>query len=165
MIQNIPTNVINYIDSKGKLITNQIINNIQIRTEDDLSLLTERCVGTRAYLPDESKTWVYGADAQWHEVTNESSGSGNGVLLVHQVYDEDSGSTSLDKTWKEIYNAFTTSGAVVEMTNTNTQTISTRNIICVSEADESYKVDVLLYADSIDTYTTQEENGYPHLIE
>ena len=165
MIQNIPVNIINYIDDKGKLVTNQVINKIQIRTADDLALLTTCNVGTRAYLADESKTWVYGADSQWYEVTGGSSSGGNGVLLVHQVGDGEHENIRLDKTWKEIFDAFTTSGAVVEVTDTYLQSIYMCNIAYVTEENGLYQVIIGSPDDDLyQIYTADGENDYPRVL-
>ena len=64
MISNIQTNVIDYVDGNGKIVLGATIRTIQVRSSDDLAAQTGYGPGTRAYLPDESKMWVYGADSQ-----------------------------------------------------------------------------------------------------
>lgn len=158
MIQNIPTNVINYIDSKGKLITNQVINNIQIRTEDDLSLLANCSVGTRVYLPDESKKWVYGADAQWHEVvTSGGGGSSDGGLVVHYSSDNN----QLDKTWQEIYDAFASGKNCVIVEDFNAEYSYVKAISKVSPHGGSGTYPFELNTAQGSEYSTDSADGYP----
>lgn len=164
MIQNIPINVINYIDAKGNLITNQTINKIQIRSEDDLQLLTKCQVGTRAYLHDESKIWVYGADDEWHEIvdnSNNNNNNKNGKLLVHFIRHEDGTDEldHLDATWQEIYEAFNRGGVVIE------GSIWTSAVITIGYSEEfdnenpyhlsifgEYGTGIVFYASTADTY-------------
>lgn len=78
MYQKYPTNMINYVDSKGNVVTDAIIRSIQVRSEDDIenNVIKNPTPGDRAYLPDESKAWIFGADGEWHQKTTSGSGSG-----------------------------------------------------------------------------------------
>ena len=81
MFQKYPTNMINYIDSKGNVVTDAIIRSIQVRSEDDIenNVIKNPAPGDRAYLPDESKVWIFGADGEQHQkATSGSGGSGDG---------------------------------------------------------------------------------------
>ena len=80
MYQKYPTNMINYVDSKGNVITDAIIRSIQVRSEDDIenNVIKNPTPGDRAYLPDESKAWIFGADGEWHQKTTSGSGGGGG---------------------------------------------------------------------------------------
>ena len=121
MIQNIPVNVINYIDAKGNLVTNQTISKIQIRSEEDLAILDKVSVGTRAYLPDESKTWVLGADEEWHQVVSggESGGSGSDeVMYVTFTINRDNGlSINCDTEYQDMWDAINSGKKVIAFTN------------------------------------------------
>ena len=111
MYQNIPTNVINYIDSEGNIVTNAVIKSIQVRSEDDIDndVIKNPTPGTRAYLPDESKVWIFGADEVWHlQATAENGGGGEEdpserALFIHRVdYDFNA---YLDVSWNTIFQA------------------------------------------------------------
>lgn len=166
MIQNIPTDIINYIDDKSNLITNQIVNKIQINSEDDLSSLTACGVGTRAYLSDESKTWIYGADNEWHQTASSSAG-GTSPLMVHGIWNLERTEFQLDKTWKEIYDAFISYGVIIEAQSYPDSEIDICNVMFTRsieyEVPPIYSVAVLSPGSSYDLiyFYTNSENGYP----
>lgn len=75
IINNIQTNLIDYIDTNGQCVLNAPVRTIQVRSEDDLALIVAAGygAGTRAYLPDESTMWECDAAGQWHDVTTNVS--------------------------------------------------------------------------------------------
>lgn len=54
----IQTNIVDYVDADGKIKLEQPVRTVQIRSENDLALLTGYGPGTRAYLADQSAMWV-----------------------------------------------------------------------------------------------------------
>lgn len=83
------------------------------------------------------------------------SGGGGGVLVVHETTDEDSGITTLDKTWQELFDA--------------------KLAICLFEREGYFRVSIMGYCDSDDfavgftkvdggsttDYTSESANSYP----
>ena len=166
MIQNIPTNVINYVDNKGNLIKNKLINKIQVRSEDDLSLLTTYGVGTRAYLADESKTWVLGSDGEWREVVKGASGD---KVVIHAIYNEELDRDVLDKTWKEIYDLFVNNSNViftygfVESDYDGQEQPVEEYLILTMRHEEDFELGpYLLFLDNALFYA-ETENDYPYI--
>lgn len=147
MYQNIPTNVINYVDSEGNVVTNAIIKSIQIRSEDDIEndIIKNPTPGTRAYLPDESKVWIFGADEEWHlqAISNNGDSSqedpSERALFLHVVaYDDEE---YLDAKWNEIYQAMR-EGKVVYVVSSEEAENSpeVRPVLLVSKYSQEYFV-------------------------
>lgn len=162
MIQNIPTNVINYVDNKGNLIKNKLISKIQIRSEDDLPLLTTCGIGTRAYLANESKTWVLGSDGEWREVVN---GASEDKVVIHAVYNEELDRTELDKTWKEIYDLFVNNNNVIvnyviSDYDEQGQPLGESLILTMRHAEDFEVGPYILFLDN-ERFFAENENDYP----
>ena len=101
MVNTIQTNMINYVDGNGKIVFNEQIATIQVRSAADLALLTGFGTGTRAYLADESKLWIYGADGEWHLKANMND------TICLATFTTDDGVTTCDKTAEQLATAAT----------------------------------------------------------
>lgn len=75
IINNIQTNLIDYINVDGQCVLNAPVRTIQVRSEDDLQLLVASGygAGTRAYLPTEETMWECDASGEWHDITSLST--------------------------------------------------------------------------------------------
>lgn len=79
------------------------------------------------------------------------AGAGGGVLVVTATEGDD-GDFTLDKTWKQIYDAVI---AVITFPNQNGKTIALPSMIYIDNGD--YVVDAFMYG----KYVATSENGYP----
>lgn len=75
IINNIQTNLIDYIAADGQCVLNAPVRTIQVSSEDDLQLLVASGygAGTRAYLPTEETMWECDASGEWHDITSLST--------------------------------------------------------------------------------------------
>lgn len=79
-----------------------------------------------------------------------AGGSGGGVLVVTAT--EDDNLITLDKTWKEIKDAFLTTGAVIVYNDGS-------NVVAISQVDQEGQYFVL--ASNNEEYAAESESSYP----
>lgn len=104
---------------------------------------------------------------EWYEeiVDSMSSGSGGGVLTVHLAYDEDTGKTVFDKTWKEVYDADSVSIIAKD------ESSSFKNayvFVSMGNSFPSGKYVKVINPESVGntiTFVADSENGYPSAME
>lgn len=97
-----------------------------------------------------------------------STATANGnILIVNAIYDDEDIST-LDKTWKEIYNAMLV-GSVIIIENTSTNNVYQNNVISAIYKNDKYYIETVFFAEGPSgivpiqwTFSTTSENGYPN---
>jgi len=102
-------------------------------------------------------TWTTGETITAEKLNN----TGGGVLIVNCNYDESASKSTLDKTWKEIHDAYINGAKVLLFSadlNSGSETYS--SLIQITNDDGSVKPFVVMFGNG-NTYNTATEDGYP----
>lgn len=103
---------VDYIDSDGNIKEHSKVKDIIIRDENDLDLLTNYSVGSKAYTPDMSKSYVKNAGSEWVEVSS-SGGTGGGAFYIDCTYTPADGEGE-SSTWTDPTKTFAETVAAYE---------------------------------------------------
>lgn len=145
--------LINYIDENGKIVVNHLVNSFLIKSEEDLSVLTNaKCPpGTQAYLIDESKIWELDTNYEWklkvHKDTNSEVNNFSGSYMIVEIKNN-----SLNKTWQEICDAISNGKVVFVKYPQGLQYISRMNV----HLNHGGSISV-----NYEYYTAQSPDDYP----
>lgn len=98
-------------------------------------------------------------DGEW----DKAESSGGGVLIVTATWDDEAGTSTLNKTWQEIHDAdFAVINSEITDVETGEITLLKYPVIVVGyEQNDGYFVNVLVGGTTINSFYTDSSSGYP----
>lgn len=136
----------------GEEITSEKLNHIEKGIEE-----AGGDIQTNIQNPTDGQTLKYdAASGKW---VNGEGGGSTAPLIVNGTLDTSTYTTTLDKTWKEIHDAFYAYTPVfIEISNSQEETLF--NVLGVIH-NNGVDADYVVYCTSEYSYRTLVENGYP----
>lgn len=112
-------------------------------------------------ITDESTDEQYPSAKAVHDAIEEAGGGGTNFLAIELTYNESTGNYDLNKTWQEIYDAFSTGKPCIITDNSNNGA-KIQVLVVYQGGIVNYYVEFVDREQTIRSCSTDNPNGYPN---